>query len=565
MALQTLDSPSSFLLSCSISKKVQGTEAWGLSKISTSSKWPSLGSSSFAMSPRPGTQSDFRRRGKALCGCDLPRWPRRAWLHCNRWTASSSRPERLGSSLRFHMLSSKSRMTLQRLFGWSFSQHIQTSKNSSGLVAQVPTRDDALHELFKALARVEGDDRRRCFLGAQAMIISSRGHSASDHLIVLGQAIGQAGDGSDVELCTSLVLPRVEEVQASVSAHRPVGMLSTAIDASKGLLMEKHLEPQLLRLSVHDLHKEHVAVARDVGSAEDWRHLVLSWGHLVVLHSHRTANLQHLGLSNVQQLLNLPWDGLEVVQVSLLMARGQFSEQSSATIHQVRSSFVEISRHHKEFLFPSQVAEHGLCISSNVNGLQQAQATEGHGIHGAKQRSLLIDAFAEVGDKGTRDVEALVGDKWWGCAIPSGECSCRMGHSQPTIWERRSIGLTLEQTFMWQAGLHWLGHILGSKLQIDQGVLFEGSQHATNCTTSATQREEPVSKINGTQLTCPIEDGISDDLLILLRGWCSTDEALVESLQHGTRQLLGHDCVIKHGSASSSECVSHRDDGNARG
>ena len=44
------------------------------------------------------------------------------------------------------------------------------------------------------------------------------------------------------------------------------------------------------------------------------------------------------------------------------MPCGQLSKQGPATIHQVRPSFVEISRHHKELLLPTQVAAHGLKV-----------------------------------------------------------------------------------------------------------------------------------------------------------------------------------------------------------
>ena len=47
-----------------------------------------------------------------------------------------------------------------------------------------------------------------------------------------------------------------------------------------------------------------------------------------------------------------------------------------------------------------------LCISSDANGFQQPQATDGHCIHGAEQWRLLIDALAEVSHEGAGNVEA---------------------------------------------------------------------------------------------------------------------------------------------------------------
>ena len=53
---------------------------------------------------------------------------------------------------------------------------------------------------------------------------------------------------------------RVEEVQASVSSNRPVGMLATAVDPCKGLLMEEDLQAELLRFPVHHFHETDIAV-----------------------------------------------------------------------------------------------------------------------------------------------------------------------------------------------------------------------------------------------------------------------------------------------------------------
>ena len=47
-------------------------------------------------------------------------------------------------------------------------------------------------------AMAQGDDGGRSLLRTQAMIVASVGHGASDHLVVLGEAIGQTGNGRDI-------------------------------------------------------------------------------------------------------------------------------------------------------------------------------------------------------------------------------------------------------------------------------------------------------------------------------------------------------------------------------
>ena len=49
-------------------------------------------------------------------------------------------------------------------------------------------------------AKAQGDDGRWRLLGSQAVVVARARHGAADHLVVLRQAVGQAGDGGDVEL-----------------------------------------------------------------------------------------------------------------------------------------------------------------------------------------------------------------------------------------------------------------------------------------------------------------------------------------------------------------------------
>mmetsp|Transcript_30855 Transcript_30855/g.37860 ORF Transcript_30855/g.37860 Transcript_30855/m.37860 type:complete len:257 (+) Transcript_30855:1143-1913(+) len=255
------------------------------------------------------------------------------------------------------------------------------------------------------------------------------GNSAAHHLVVLRQAISQASNGGDIQLGSIFSLSRIEEIEASVCANRPVGMLSTAVDAGKRLLMEQDLQAKFGCLSVHDLHETHVAVTGHVGSTEDGRHLMLARSHFVVFHSHWAIDLQHLSLHGIQKFLDFSRDWLEVIQIALLVPGGQGAKQSPATIHQVRTSFVMISRDHEKFLFPAQVAVHGFSVRANANGLEEAQTVQCHCVHGSEQRRLLINAFAKVRHKGARNVEALVHHEGRRCSVPGGESCSRMSHS----------------------------------------------------------------------------------------------------------------------------------------
>ena len=141
-------------------------------------------------------------------------------------------------------------------------------------------------------------------------------------------------------------------------------------------------------------------------------------------------------LCRVQELLYLAGDGLEVVQVALLVPRGQLAKQRAPRVHQVRAALVELRREDeepltfimvekkdindilsfnttfiiviecyrlqsfktrimsydyltavsggKQLLLPAQVAVHGGGVRADADGLQHAKAAGLHRIHGAQ-------------------------------------------------------------------------------------------------------------------------------------------------------------------------------------
>ena len=118
---------------------------------------------------------------------------------------------------------------------------------------------------------------------------------------------------------------------------------------------------------------------------------------------------------------------------------------------------------------------HCFRIGPDVDVLQKAKALPVHSIAGAKQRGLVVDSIASVGDEGARDshdlaisqaevvsasapasvhsmashasmvgVRNLVVNHNGRRAIPSCEGCRAMCYSQPAVRERRAIGLAAE-------------------------------------------------------------------------------------------------------------------------
>mmetsp|Transcript_56774 Transcript_56774/g.135462 ORF Transcript_56774/g.135462 Transcript_56774/m.135462 type:complete len:357 (-) Transcript_56774:719-1789(-) len=89
----------------------------------------------------------------------------------------------------------------------------------SFVAQQVCTTDDGIDKLFEALAWIERDNCRRRFLGSEPVVVACSCYAAAHKLIVLRQAICQAGNARNIKLLAFLRLSRIEKVKASISSH----------------------------------------------------------------------------------------------------------------------------------------------------------------------------------------------------------------------------------------------------------------------------------------------------------------------------------------------------------
>mmetsp|Transcript_50348 Transcript_50348/g.90417 ORF Transcript_50348/g.90417 Transcript_50348/m.90417 type:complete len:268 (-) Transcript_50348:613-1416(-) len=264
-------------------------------------------------------------------------------------------------------------------------------------------------------------------------------HGDANQLVVLLQTPGQCCDAGDKAEALIIILSWIEPVDARICAHRPVVVLSVAIDASEGLLMEKNHKSQLLSLRSANLHENHVVITGGTGNAENGRHLVLTWCNLIVPHCHRHANLKHLGLNNFEKAINLGRDWAEVVQIHLLIPLWKLSEECSASIEEVRALLVQLSRDHEELLLPADVGVHNLgstCLRSlQAHGSEQSDALSGHGIGRSQERCFQIDAFAIMSYKAARNAHDVIQDEDGGRPIPHCEGCCSVSGTQTAIGE----------------------------------------------------------------------------------------------------------------------------------
>mmetsp|Transcript_44864 Transcript_44864/g.116633 ORF Transcript_44864/g.116633 Transcript_44864/m.116633 type:complete len:261 (-) Transcript_44864:748-1530(-) len=136
-------------------------------------------------------------------------------------------------------------------------------------LVQGASRDHRVHVRLEASARVERDDGRGRLLGSEAVVVACVCHGTSQHLVVLHDSVGEAGQGRSVDGARFVCLARVEEINARVGADRPIRVLAAAVYASERLLVKQHHQAVLGRNPVTGLHEVHVVVRRPVGHSED--------------------------------------------------------------------------------------------------------------------------------------------------------------------------------------------------------------------------------------------------------------------------------------------------------
>mmetsp|Transcript_40927 Transcript_40927/g.96116 ORF Transcript_40927/g.96116 Transcript_40927/m.96116 type:complete len:314 (-) Transcript_40927:15-956(-) len=284
---------------------------------------------------------------------------------------------------------------------------------------------------------------------------------------------------------------------------------------------------------------------------------MLSRCDLVVDDGHWAAEGQHHLLDAEEQLVDGVWHRREVVQVRLLIAAGQLSEESAAGVHQVWSLLVEVSRDHEELLLPSEEGVHLLGVGSDANGLQKSESLSVHGVVGAQQRSLVVNRRTEMRDEGARNAQHTVEDEARRRTVPRGEgCSCVRG-SQTSIGEGRAVGLAKEEALVRQHRLEGLGCLCGRPFEVNECVHLEGANCTAWGTTSTTHWEEPVGKGDCAKFSGPLEHDIGQDLHVRLARGSSGDESILEAAVHVTGQLGLHGGIVEDCGRSVGQCVRH--------
>ena len=241
---------------------------------------------------------------------------------------------------------------------------------------------------------------------------------------------------------------RIEQVALGGIAHRPVDVLSGAVDAFEGLFVQQAGHTVLTGRVFEQRHGELLVVGGHVGRLEERRDLELAWGHFVVAGLCGNAQGVHLALHVLHEDLDPLGDCPEVVVVELLALGRGMAEQGAAGEQEVGAQGNEAAIHQEILLLRTTTG----IDRSHLLAAEQFEQPLGLAVHGrigAQQGCLLVEGFAGPGNKDSGNAEGdPVGgfhQEGWAGDVPGGVAPGLKGGANAAVREGGAIGLPLHQ------------------------------------------------------------------------------------------------------------------------
>ena len=267
------------------------------------------------------------------------------------------------------------------------------------------TGPDQLHDqILQLVPEKNGDDGRRSFIRAQAMVISRIRSGFPEQVSMLVYCFQDAGQHQQKLIVLVRRLARVEQVDPVIGLQGPVIMLAGAVDPCEGLFMEQAAHVMPGSHPFEGLHHKMVVVHRQGRILIDHRQLMLRRSDLVVLCLGRNAEAPQLLVHILHEGRDPCPERSIIVVVQLLPLRRHRAKQRTARVNQILPPVEGLLVNEEIFLLRADIRPHlpGACIS------KQAQQTKGllvDGIHGTKERGLEVQRFPVVGTECGGDAE----------------------------------------------------------------------------------------------------------------------------------------------------------------
>ena len=367
------------------------------------------------------------------------------------------------------------------------------------------------------------------------MIVAGECHCGPQEVLILVHALDKGRQEQQELGVLAGSLAGLEEVLACVGVQGPVIVLAGAVDAGKGLFIQKAYQIVLFCDFFHDLHGELIVVAGGVGVCIDGGHLVLSGGRLIVLGLAVNTQGPEVFVQVLHEGCYPGADGAVIVVVQLLTAGRLGTEEGAAGHPQVLPLVVHLLIHQEVLLLRADTGRDlaGLRVSEQP---QDPDGLAAHIFHGPQQGGLFVQGVASVGAEDGGDAEGALLDKGKGGGVPSGVATGLKGGPQAAGGEGGGIRLAPNQ-------------ILAGKLQNDPAMVAGSDKAVMLFRREASHRLEPVGIVGAAPFHRPGLHGPGNLIGGSQFQRCSIGDAALPRLIAGAGQPLLHGFLIEYSAA----------------
>ena len=316
-----------------------------------------------------------------------------------------------------------------------------------------------------------------------------------------------------------------KQVDAGVGLHGPVAVLSAAVDALEGFLVENNLQVVLLGHLLHHNHQQHVLVYSGGDFREHRCALKLVGRHLVVAGLQRDTQFVGLGLKVLHEHRYAGRNGTKVVVRELLVLGRCVTDNGAPAQLEVRAGIVKSLVHQEVFLLQTHVY-------ADMGHFRVEQPGHGRGgtvqcLDGTEIGDFHVQGLSGIRYKNGRDAQGFVQDKGGRIGVPGCVAAGLKGVAKPSVGEAGSIRFLLHQ---------------GAALEVLEGFpVLEGEEGFVLFCGGTGEGLKEVGVVGGTLFNCPGFHAGSNLL-------CHAPVYLVAGfpgLQDGQERSVGH--VPPHG------------------
>ena len=170
----------------------------------------------------------------------------------------------------------------------------------------------------------------------------------------------------------------------------------------------------------------------------------------------------------------------------LLVAGGKLSHDRAARELQVGTAVELIAGNEKDLLLEADVGLESGGFETKM--LQKARPLFTHGVIGTKERRLLVEGHAVVGNEDGGNVDHLIAEENWGARVDDEVSTSGVSRTETTIGVRRAVRFTLDEV----ASVEVIANLI--RLAVELKHLIVDLPRLSMANTRGRQRLEPVAK-----------------------------------------------------------------------